>query len=81
MKIGERPHLALNYIPLFVNRIKKNLIKIIYGIIIGVIFHFLSDIVKTFGQTGALNIFLSVWSIPIIFNLVLVSTLIHLEDG
>ena len=63
------------------DRIKKNLIKIIYGIIIGVIFHFLSDIVKTFGQTGALNIFLSVWSIPIIFNLVLVSTLIHLEDG
>ena len=63
------------------DRIKKNLIKIIYGIIIGVIFHFLSDIVKTFGQTGALNIFLSVWSIPIIFNLVLISTLIHLEDG
>ena len=63
------------------DRIKKNLIKIIYGIVIGVIFHFLSDIVKTFGQTGALNIFLSVWSIPIIFNLVLISTLIHLEDG
>ena len=35
----------------------KNIIKIIYGIIIGVIFHFLSDIVKTFGQTGTLNIF------------------------
>ena len=63
------------------DRIKRNIIKIIYGIIIGVIFHFLSDIIKTFGQTGSLNIFLSVWSIPIIFNLVLISTLIHLEDG
>ena len=62
-------------------RIKKNVLKIIYGIIIGVIFHFLSDIIKTFGQTGSLNIFLSVWSIPIIFNLVLISALIHLEDG
>ena len=63
------------------DRIKKNIIKIIYGIVIGVIFHFLSDIVKTLGQTGSLNIFLSVWSIPVIFNLVLISTLIHLEDG
>ena len=63
------------------DRVKKNVIKIIYGIIIGVIFHFLSDIVKTLGQTGSLNIFLSVWSIPVIFNLVLISTLIHLEDG
>ncbi len=62
-------------------RVKKNIIKVIYGILIGVIFHFLSDIIKTFGQTGTLNIFLSVWSIPIIFNLVLISTLIHLEDG
>ena len=62
-------------------RIKKNVIKIIYGILIGVIFHFLSDIIKTLGQSGSLNIFLSVWSTPIIFNLLLISTLIHLEDG
>jgi lipopolysaccharide export LptBFGC system permease protein LptF len=62
-------------------RIKKNVIKIIYGILIGVIFHFLSDITKTLGQSGSLNIFLSVWSTPIIFNFLLISTLIHLEDG
>ena len=62
-------------------RIKKNVIKIIYGILIGVIFHFISDITKTLGQSGSLNIFLSVWSTPIIFNLLLISTLIHLEDG
>ena len=62
-------------------RIKKNVIKIIYGILIGVIFHFLSDITKTLGQSGSLNIFLSVWSTPIIFNLLLISALIHLEDG
>ena len=51
------------------------------SILIGVIFHFLSDITKTLGQSGSLNIFLSVWSTPIIFNLLLISALIHLEDG
>lgn len=62
-------------------RIKKNIIKIIFGIIIGVVFHFLSDLIKTLGQTGNLNVFFAVWSPPIIFNLFLVSTLIHIEDG
>ena len=63
------------------DRLKKNILKIIYGIIIGVIFHFVADVIKTLGQTGNLNIFLSVWSPPIIFNFLLISTLIHLEDG
>ncbi len=62
-------------------RIKKNILKIIFGIIIGVVFHFLSDLIKTLGQTGNLNVFFAVWSPPIIFNLFLVSTLIHIEDG
>ena len=62
-------------------RIKKNILKVISGIIIGVIFHFLSDIVKTLGQTGSLNVFFAVWAPPIIFNLFLLSTLIHFEDG
>ena len=62
-------------------RIKKNILKIILGIIIGVIFHFFSDLIKTLGQTGNLNVFFAVWSPPIIFNLFLVSTLIHIEDG
>ncbi len=63
------------------DRVKKNILKIVAGIIIGVIFHFFSDLIKTLGQTGSLNIFFAVWSPPIIFNLFLVSTLIHLEDG
>ncbi len=62
-------------------RVKKNIIKIIFGIIIGVVFHFFSDLIKTLGQTGNLNVFFAVWSPPIIFNLFLVSTLIHIEDG
>jgi len=62
-------------------RIKKNILKIVFGIIIGVIFHFVSDLIKTLGQTGNLNIFFSVWSLPIVFNLFLISTLIHVEDG
>jgi len=62
-------------------RVKKNIVKIIFGIIIGVLFHFFSDLIKTLGQTGSLNVFLAVWSPPIILNLFLVSTLIHIEDG
>ena len=62
-------------------RIKKNIVKIILGIIIGVLFHFFSDLVKTLGQTGNINVFFAVWSPPIILNLFLVSTLIHIEDG
>ncbi len=62
-------------------RIKKNVIKILYGLIIGLIFHFSSDLIKTFGQSSDLNIFLSVWAAPLIFNFLLLSTLMHLEDG
>ncbi len=62
-------------------RIKKNAIKIIYGLIIGLIFHFTSDVIKTLGQSSDLNIFLTVWAAPLIFNFLLISTLIHLEDG
>lgn len=62
-------------------RVKKNIIKIITGIIIGILFHFLSDLIKTLGQTGNLNVFFAVWSPPIIFNLLLISALIHTEDG
>ena len=63
------------------DRVKKNILKIISGIIIGVVFHFLSDIIKTLGQTGSLNVFFAVWAPPIIFILFLLSTLIHFEDG
>ena len=62
-------------------RIKKNVIKILYGLIIGLIFHFSSDLIKTFGQSSDLNIFLSVWAAPLIFNFLLLSSLMHLEDG
>ena len=48
-------------------RVKKNAIKIIYGLIIGLIFHFTSDVVKTLGQSSDLNIFLTVWAAPLIF--------------
>tara|TARA_B100000287_G_scaffold434370_1_gene498619 strand:+ start:1012 stop:2106 length:1095 start_codon:yes stop_codon:yes gene_type:complete len=63
------------------DRIKKNLIKILYGLVIGLIFHFSSDLIKTLGQSSDLNIFLSVWATPLIFIFLLISTLIHLEDG
>ena len=63
------------------DRIKKNAMKIIYALVIGLIFHFSSDVIKTFGQSSDLNVFLSVWAAPLIFNFLLISTLIHLEDG
>ena len=56
-------------------RIKKNVIKILYGLIIGLIFHFSSDLIKTLGQSSDLNIFLSVWAAPLIFNFLLLSSL------
>ena len=59
----------------------KNVVKILYGLIIGLIFHFSCDLIKTFGQSSDLNIFLSVWAAPLIFNFLLISSLIHLEDG
>ena len=62
-------------------RVKKNVIKVLYGLIIGLIFHFSSDLIKTLGQSSDLNIFLSVWAAPLIFNFLLISSLIHLEDG
>ena len=62
-------------------RIKKNILKILLGIIIGVFYHFISDLIRTLGNSGNLNIFFSVWSLPVIFNLLLISTLIHFEDG
>ena len=62
-------------------RIKKNVVKILYGLVIGLIFHFSSDLIKTVGQSSDLNIFLSVWATPLIFIFLLISTLIHLEDG
>jgi lipopolysaccharide export LptBFGC system permease protein LptF len=63
------------------DRIKKNVLKILYGLIVGLLFHFSSDLIKTFGQSSDLNIFLSVWAAPLIFNFLLLSSLIHLEDG
>lgn len=63
------------------NRVKKNFMMVVIGIIVGVIFHFTGDLIKTLGQTGNLNIFFAVWAIPLIFNLFLISALIHVEDG
>ena len=63
------------------DRIKKNIMKILLGIIIGVMYHFISDLIKTFGVTGNLNVFFAVWSPPIVLNLLLISAFIHYEDG
>jgi len=63
------------------DRIKKNIPKILMGILIGVFYHFISDLIKTLGLSGSLSVFFAVWSSPIIFNLLLISALIHVEDG
>ncbi len=62
-------------------RVKKNIFKILIGIIVGVLYHFISDLIKTLGMTGNLNVFFAVWTSPIILNLLLISTFIHFEDG
>ncbi len=62
-------------------RRKKNFLYILVGILSGVFFHFVTDIFRTIGENGKLSIFLSVWVIPSIFILILLSYLIHIEDG
>ena len=63
------------------DRVKKNIMKILLGIILGVLYHFISDLIKTLGMSGNLNVFFAVWSSPIVLNLILLSALIHFEDG
>ena len=62
-------------------RKKKQLVNIFIGIVLGILFHFMSDVLRTLGINGSLSIFLSVWGIPIISIFILFGTLIHLEDG
>lgn len=62
-------------------RKKKNFFNILIGILSGIIFHFLTDIFRTIGENGKLSTFLSVWAVPCIFILILLSYLIHVEDG
>ena len=62
-------------------RKKKQYLNILIGIIIGVFFHFLTDILRTLGASGNLPIFFAVWGVPIIFLSILIGILIHIEDG
>lgn len=62
-------------------RKKKQFLNISLGIIIGVLFHFITDVFRTIGISGGLPIFFSTWGIPIIVISILVGVLIHLEDG
>ena len=62
-------------------RKKKVFLNVLTGLIFGVFFHFLTDVFRTVGLSGKLSIFISVWSIPIIFILIILGYLIHTEDG
>ena len=62
-------------------RRKRNFLYILIGIISGLFFHFLTDIFRTIGENGKLSVFFSVWVVPSIFILILLSYLIHIEDG
>lgn len=63
------------------HRKKRAYLNILIGIISGIFFHFLTDVFRTIGVSGQLPIFFSVWVIPIIFIMILISFLIHTEDG
>lgn len=62
-------------------RKKRIYLNIFIGIVAGIFFHFITDVFRTVGTSGKLSVFFSVWVIPIIFVLVLISYLIHTEDG
>ena len=63
------------------SRKKRQYLNILIGIILGVFFHFLNDVLRTLGSSGTLPIFFAVWGIPLIFLSVLIGILIHIEDG
>lgn len=62
-------------------RKKKQFLYILIGILTGIFFHFLTDILRTLGTSGSLPIFFAVWGVPIIFLSILTAILIHNEDG
>lgn len=62
-------------------RKKKQYLNILIGIILGILFHFLTDITRTIGQNGDLSVFFAVWGVPIIAISILLGFLIHIEDG
>ncbi|MDC3091690.1 LPS export ABC transporter permease LptG [Rickettsiales bacterium] len=62
-------------------RTKNQFINIFLGIIIGIIFHFTTDILRTVGMSGTLPIFFAAYGVPLISILFLLGILIHLEDG
>ena len=63
------------------SRTKKQYFNIFIGLIIGILFHFLTDILRTMGISGNLSIFFSVWAMPFISISILLGILIHIEDG
>lgn len=63
------------------SRTKKQYFNIFIGLIIGILFHFLTDVLRTMGISGNLSIFFSVWAMPIISISILLGILIHIEDG
>lgn len=62
-------------------RKKKVLLNVLIGLVLGIFFHFLTDVFRTIGISGKLSVFLSVWALPIIFILGILGHLIHTEDG
>ncbi len=62
-------------------RTKNQFINIFLGVIIGIIFHFSTDILRTVGMSGTLPIFFSTYGVPLISIFFLLGILIHLEDG
>lgn len=62
-------------------RAKFQFFNIFIGIVSGIFFHFITDVLKTLGTSGNLPIFFSVWGVPLITISILLGILIHLEDG
>ena len=56
-------------------------INIFIGIIIGIIFHFSTDVLRTIGMSGTLPIFFATYGVPLISIFFLLGILIHTEDG
>ncbi len=63
------------------SRVKNQVLNVLFGIIIGIVFHFLTDVFRTFGINGSLPIFFSIYTVPLISIFFLLGLFIQFEDG
>jgi lipopolysaccharide export system permease protein len=56
-------------------------ILIVFGVTVGFLMHFFTDIIFAFGAAGTIPTIIAAWTPALVTNMIGVSLLLHLEDG